>query len=105
MNFLKKLAIIGDIEDVLTAGAALANEFTEVRPAVDKLEADFEAMVTALSFDGGAQVLEDCKALVASVETTYGPYTPEVAAFKADVAKLLADLGRGRLTAPPPARP
>lgn len=93
MNFLKKLAVLSDLADVITSGIALANiAATAVRPPLDKLVADGESFLLSPSFDGVSLLVTDSKAITAAAETSFAPDVPELIAFKSAVAALELEL-------------
>lgn len=94
MNWLKKLAIIGDLEDVITSGFALAHMASvAVQPPFDVLKGDVESFVSSPSFAMGSTIVTDAGVVVTAAEKALGSDTMEVVAFKSAVAALKLDLG------------
>lgn len=88
MNWTKVLAVIGDLEDVITTGVALVSTTTSLQSQFDVLKNDVAVLVTNPSFDNLSMVVTDTKVIVTDAEALLGPNTPEVVAFKSAVYAL-----------------
>lgn len=94
MDWLKKLAIIGDLEDVVVSGFALAHMASDaIQPPFDVLKTHVETFMSFPSFAMGSTIVTDAGAVVTAAETALGSTTMEVIAFKSALAALKLDIG------------